>query len=65
MNFTDFLICKNLSKNFICHSGGCVDKSDVCNGIEDCEDGSDESPDYAHCQGQLTRKLSSKLFALT
>ena len=53
MNATDWSkSCKDWSKNFLCEAGGCVDKSEVCNGIDNCDDGSDERPDYAHCQGQ-------------
>lgn len=37
---------------FQCLTGGqCVNTTDVCNGVNDCVDASDESFTHAHCYG--------------
>jgi len=37
---------------FQCLTGGqCVNATDVCNGVDDCADASDESFTHAHCYG--------------
>ena len=30
------------TEEYQCHDFGCVDKSQLCNGVRDCTDGSDE-----------------------
>jgi len=38
--------------SFECLTGGqCVNATDVCNGVDDCDDASDESFTHAHCYG--------------
>ena len=44
--------CSNFE--FRCRSGDCVAIYDRCNGISQCDDGSDEDP--SECGGQLSKK---------
>jgi len=39
---------KSKSDFFECISGQCIPKIQICNGIPDCEDGSDEALDICH-----------------
>jgi hypothetical protein len=53
-NMTSWVACDVMSKQvFRCSSGHCVNASVVCNGINDCPDGSDEDTgSEAACDGQ-------------
>jgi len=43
-----------LNGTFHCLTGGqCINATDVCNGVDDCDDASDESFTHAHCYGRL------------
>ena len=38
--------------NFRCTSGECIEKGNICNGINDCRDGSDETGCQTTCVGK-------------
>ena len=42
------LLC-NQSDLFLCLNGQCINRTAVCDGVDNCRDASDEDPGHAHC----------------